>query len=235
MIIKRHHVVIVEDDPLLNRVLAINFEQKNYQVSAFIRGSTVIEFIQNSKNHKFGPVDLIICDISLSDISGYELMNQLKDNSSIGKIMISMYGSEQNRIKAFHCGTDDFVTKPINPEELYLRSQALMRRIKPVEYGNRSISVLDMLLDMETMQLSKGSESVLLSKLEQQLLIHLIAYQGKVVSKAKLQQLLGNSEHAEGRSLDMLVVRLRKKMLNISELGKVIVTVRGEGFLLITS
>ena len=164
------HIVIVEDDILLNKSL-VNFLQKhNYKVSSFFDSFGVADFINGNK------VNVLITDIILPTGCGYSLMRELKNKTNLGKIFISQKADVYDRIEGLTLGADDYICKPINSDELLLRLSALLTRLPPLRDNKEtsSISFLNFDVNTETRELSSHNGQVELGYNEHQLLLVLI-------------------------------------------------------------
>ncbi len=232
------HIVIVEDDTLLRKSL-VNFYQKHgFNTSAFDCAEPVYDFIKQGEQHEFGEVVLIISDIILPGESGLALFDKLADFPALGKILISINSNEQDRIQGLHSGADDYICKPVNSEELLLRTNALLKRLnsKYSAYFTK-ISFLGYALDPESRELSTVNQHTILSYYENRLLLTLIGGQGKVCDRLMIANALYNNKEdsndfLSGRAMDVLVGRLRKKFIQLDEKADLILTLRGKGYML---
>ena len=225
-----YHIVVVEDDEILLKVLKNSLSKHEFNVSTFTHGQAAYDFVQQSATCPFGRVQILVSDVQLPDITGLVLVQKLRDNEPLGKILISINSQDQDKISGLLVGADDYIGKPVNPDELLLRIRALIRRLD-LDEETGPIKFLDCTLDPERKILCCGIKETLLGDAEMQLLLTLIGQQGQIVNREKLVSLLGN-DYREGRSLDMLVSRLRKKMSHIEPQAERIVTYRGKGYML---
>ena len=225
------HIVIVEDDDLLRTSLVNLFENSGYQVSPFESSEGVIEKIQEQSTN------IIISDVILPDGSGHYLFNKLNNFPSLGKIFISNKINLEDRIKGLSCGADDYICKPLDSTELLLRTQALLKRIDQYnELGSKSSAVVHfhgLNLHLESRILSDDKDSIELGLYEHELLLMLIANQGKICERERICYILGNDNNfSEGRALDNLIKRLRKKLSYFDQQKKFIITFRNQGYML---
>ena len=229
------HIVIVEDDDLLRESL-LNFYTKNkFLTKAFDSTLGVYQYIQSYIDTPNDKVQIIVCDIMLPGENGFSLMEQLKDFPELGKIFISTKTDIENRIKGLSLGADDYICKPVDSTELLLRTQSSLARLNTVKEDEVSdnIKFLNFELNPETRILSSNNKSLELSGAEHQLLILLISKQGKICSRQEIAQALNAPEKStQGRALDILLSRLRKKMSSLNAKDNII-TYRGKGYLLI--
>lgn len=223
-------ILIVEDDNWLRDGLVHFLQQSSFHILTAADLFSARKLVQQQTNQ---PIDIVVCDIGLPDGSGLSLLEELQ-YSDTGTILISASSSEDARIAGLKAGADDYICKPINPDELLLRIKALLRRIQPHTEPSSNLKFLSYQLNLESRQLQQGQNSCCLSINEHQLLLLLIAQQGKVVSRDRIAKTLELSPNfIEGRALDILVSRLRNKMQFIEENSSPIVTHRGRGYMLI--
>ncbi|WP_110458330.1 response regulator transcription factor [Shewanella algidipiscicola] len=229
---KNNSILLVEDDNWLREGLSHFLQQSGFTVMAVANLCSARNvIIQNEPTS----IDIILCDVGLPDGSGLNLFEELhQNNNPSGKIFISANSSEQARIQGLKTGADDYICKPINPDELLLRIQALLRRMQPRKEPSSELLFLNYRLNLESRELKQDQYSCQLSTNEHQLLLQFIAQQGKIVSRYKLTQALDiDTCDKEGRALDILVSRLRKKMQLTIKNPSPIVTYRGRGYMLL--
>ncbi|RUO72049.1 DNA-binding response regulator [Pseudidiomarina sediminum] len=221
-------LLLVEDDDWLLQGLTFQLRDAGFAVVAV---TTLTEAKAQLAQRQF---DIIITDIGLPDGSGLELF-QSSQQDTFGKIFISSSTSEEARVEGFNSGADDYVCKPIHPEELVLRIKALLRRLSPNnDESHSTLGFLGYQLHPENRLLSCGELSCELSINEHRLLLLLIGHQGKVVNRTTLARAVDAKEHySEGRALDILMSRLRRKLRFNDACADPIVTYRGKGYLLI--
>lgn len=221
-------LLLVEDDDWLLQGLNYQLRDAGFDVAT---ATTLTEAKAQLAKRQF---DIVVTDIGLPDGSGLELFRTSQQNN-FGKIFISASTSEQARIEGFNSGADDYVCKPIHPEELILRIKALLRRLLPKDDESHStLGFLSYQLHPENRLLSCGNLSCELSINEHRLLLLLIGHQGKIVNRTTLARAVDAKEHySEGRALDILMSRLRRKLRFKDAYPDPIVTYRGKGYLLI--
>lgn len=227
------HITIIEDDELLRLSLSNFFKQQGYVVSDFASAVGVVEFI------KQGDSDIVLCDVMLPDINGLELVQQLRQVTDAGIIFISGKTALEDRISGLSLGADDYICKPIDLTELALRTTSLLSRLNhcsPARFTKESTSFtyfFDLKLNIETRLLSSESIIIELGENEFDLLCTLLNRQGKICSRQHIiTQMSNGSTYVEGRGLDQLITRLRKKITHISANPNNIITYRGRGYML---
>lgn len=225
------HILLIEDDQWLKEGLTLFLVSKHFKVTAVDTLTEAKAVLAQNTDHD--PVRLIVSDISLPDGKALDLFGELYTEKRIGKIFISAHISEQERIQGLQTGADDYLCKPISPEELLLRIKAVLRRLHIDCGDNTEINFLRYQLNPESRILSYDNKQVQLSSAEHQLLLQLLARQGKIVSRDMLFASLDNTQiYQQGRALDILVSRLRRKMLGANQIDP-IVTYRGKGYMLL--
>lgn len=225
-----YHILLIEDDNWLREGLSSFLQQAGFTVLAAADLCSARRLLKQSVA---GQIDIVVCDVGLPDGSGLNLVEELR-HFDAGKILISASSSEQARIVGLKTGADDYICKPVNPDELLLRIQALLRRLRPPAEPSSNLAFLDYQLNLESRQLQQGRHSCYLSTNEHQLLLMLIAHQGKIVPRNALAHTLELTTHpAEGRALDILVSRLRNKMQFTANTPSAVVTYRGKGYMLL--
>lgn len=237
------HLVIVEDDLLLRISLRNFFIEHQFKVADFEDSTGVIAYIEQQYRTQ-EPVDIILCDIMMPNSCGYSLIKSLKEFEGLGKIFISAKGKTQERIKGLSLGVDDYICKPIDSTELLLRTQTLIKRlqqnslkIQQHEHCTNTdfISFLHFTLHPETRVLTSFEGSVELGTSEFKALLMLVSRHGKICSREQLSESISQDKtYLEGRALDILMSRLRKKLNQVSNNVQYITTIRSRGYLLNT-
>jgi two-component system, OmpR family, phosphate regulon response regulator PhoB len=217
-------VLIVDDDPDIQRLVSYNLSQAGFQVTAAATGRTALESVQKHRP------DLIILDVMLPDIDGLEVCRALRqrDHSRrIPIIMLTARTEEIDRVVGFEVGADDYVMKPFSPRELVLRVKSIFRRVG----GEESTDVLQIgkiRLFTQRRQVVAGNRSVTLTAKEFDLLQELMRGRGNVLTREMLMdKVWGYHGDAASRTLDTHVRRLREKL---GDEGAHVETVRGVGY-----
>ena len=216
-------VLIVDDDPDIQRLVSYNLSQAGFQVTTAISGRLALDSVQKH------PPDLIILDVMLPDIDGLEVCRYLRqrDNSRrIPVIMLTARTEEIDRVVGFEVGADDYVMKPFSPRELVLRVKSIFRRIS--EDRSDVLRIGRIRLFPQRRQVVAGSRSVTLTAKEFDLLQELMRAHGNVLTREMLMdKVWGYHGDAASRTLDTHVRRLREKL---GDDGAHVETVRGVGY-----
>jgi two-component system phosphate regulon response regulator PhoB len=219
------HVLIVEDERDLERVLAYNFRQAGFDVVSAHSGETALKAV---KEERF---DLILLDLMLPDIAGTEVCRRLKQNpqtASIPVIMVTAKGEEIDRVVGFELGADDYVVKPFSVRELILRARAILRRSEGTAGSEEAIEFGRLKLDRGAHRAWVDEQEIALTALELRLLLMLFDRRGRVLTRDfLLDEVWGAHADVTARNVDTHVKRVREKL---GVAGDYIETVRGVGY-----
>jgi two-component system phosphate regulon response regulator PhoB len=219
------HILVVEDERDLLRVITYNLKQAGFDVVGAPDGETALRAVREER------FDIVLLDLMLPDISGTEVCRRLKSNpatASIPVVMVTAKGEEIDRIVGFELGADDYVVKPFNPRELILRVRAILRRVDgPTEAGERyTFGVLS--VDRAAHRVWVAGEEVAFTALELKLLNMLHDRRGRVLTRdLLLDEVWGSHADVTARNVDTHVKRVREKL---GLAGEYIETVRGVGY-----
>ena len=199
-------VLIIEDDSSMLRGLKDNFEYAGYNVLTAADGESGLNAALDAKP------DLIILDIMLPKINGYEICRLIrKENLDIPIIMLTAKGEESDIILGLNLGADDYVTKPFSIKELLARAAAFLRRRKQEEQSSYTFG--DFELDVSTCRLSKNGQEIKLSPKELKLLEFFLRKQSKALTRDEiLNAVWGYNSFSGHRSVDRFVTTLRNKI-----------------------
>lgn len=219
------HVLIVEDERDLSRVMAYNFKQAGFDVVTALNAETALRAV---KEERF---DLIVLDLMLPDMSGTEVCRRLKQNPATSKIpvmMVTAKGEEVDRIVGFELGADDYVVKPFSVRELLLRARAILRRSEGAEEVTDRVQFGKLRIDRAAHRAWADGEEVPLTALEMKLLLMLYDKRGRVLTRdVLLDEVWGSHADVTTRNVDTHVKRVREKLGTV---GDYIETVRGVGY-----
>jgi two-component system, OmpR family, phosphate regulon response regulator PhoB len=218
-------VLIVEDDKHISNLIKYNLEKSGFRcLSAF----TPIDAFKILNEHK---IDIIVLDIMLPQMSGFDVCKQIREIHEISHtpiIMLTAKGEETDRITGFESGADDYLTKPFSPKELLLRIKAILKRGRTQEHEQEILHAEDLVLDLTKHKVSIKNKEISLTITEFRLLQTLMKRAGKVQSREKLLEDVWDIQaDVTTRTVDTHVKRLREKMGKKSNL---IESVRGVGY-----
>ncbi|UXJ00896.1 two-component system response regulator PhoP [Proteus mirabilis] len=216
-------ILIIEDNILLRHHLSVQFRDAGHQVDAAQDAKEADHFIAERTP------DVAIVDLGLPDEDGISLIRRWRENNITIPIMVlTARESWQEKVTALNAGADDYVTKPFHFEEIVARVQALMRRNMGI--ASQILTIAPFELDLSRKEFMILGEQIKLTAFEYTILETLMRNQNKVVSKDVLmRQLYPDAEQRESHTIDVLMGRLRKKILQKYD-NDVIVTVRGQGY-----
>lgn len=220
-------ILVVEDEPDLAELVALNLRSAGHEVTVSHDGGTALAEIQRSQP------DLLVLDVMLPDISGIEVCRRLRRSPQTVRlpvIMLTARSDEVDRVVGFEVGADDYVPKPFSPRELILRVEAILRRTvtAPETEGPQVITLGSLVIDVPAHRVEVEGQEVLLTALEFRLLLDLASRAGRVQSRdALLERVWGYSPNVETRTVDTHVKRLREKL---GAGAAHIETVRGVGY-----
>ncbi|WP_241432217.1 response regulator transcription factor [Ilumatobacter nonamiensis] len=222
-------ILAVEDDERIRSAVKLALEDEGWVVDEAESGEQAIELFQRSTP------DVVLIDIMLPGIDGFELCRTLRRTSDVPVVMVTARNDTHDIVAGLEAGADDYLTKPFAPKELSARIRALLRRIRPGAQGHARLVFGDLeLIPDEGKVLREGSE-VHLTKTEFRLLCELAESPGKVLSReALLDKVWGYDYFGDGRLVDVHIRRLRTKVENDPANPRHVVTVRGLGYRLQT-
>jgi two-component system, OmpR family, response regulator len=226
------HVLVVEDDRQISRLVARYLETNDYRVSTAADGREMERALNLCR------IDLIVLDLMLPGEDGLSLCRRLRKTSRIPIVVLTAKGEDVDRIVGLEMGADDYLTKPFNPRELLARIRAVMRRVAVVAEGTpsrvaRVFSFLGWRLDCAMRQLTnpQGTQ-IAITGAEFDLLQVMCERHGRVLSRRQLLDLTqGRNPGPFERSVDLLVSRLRRKIEADPQRPDIIWTVRPIGYL----
>ncbi len=216
------HILVVDDDKNTRRLLKAVLEAEGYTVSTAENGEDALDVMDREV------VDLVVLDIMMPKMDGYEFTKTLRDvNNNLPILMVSAKQLLEDKRKGFLVGTDDYITKPIDEEEMLLRIKALLRRAKIA--NEHKINVGDVVIDYDSLSVTKDGETQELPQKEFMLLYKLLSYPGKIFTRIQLMDEIWGSESDTGwETVTVHIGRLRKRFENWSEFE--IQSVRGLGY-----
>lgn len=220
------HILVVEDDPVLNDQIAVLLGGNGYCFTQCFDGESALELAISSN------YSLILLDIMLPGKDGLSVLNILRSCNSTPVIVVSAKHAEEERIMGLSAGADDYLAKPFNSQELLLRIDAVIRRSNRNEnVTNASLQIDNLVLCLTTKQVLVGDADVSLTPTEFGLLSILVQNIQQVLSKAFLYQAVLNKQYSQyDRSLDMHMSRVRKKLMEKGWDGSRLQTVHGKGY-----
>ena len=205
----REQILVVDDDPLVVRLLRLHLDRAGYGVRSATTGQQAIDDSVEEIP------DLVILDVMLPDLDGYEVCRQLREFSLVPVILLTAKGEQVDKLRGFELGADDYLTKPFAPQELLARVRAVLRRSRQAaEPTSRALLQCgDIVVDLVRRRVTARGEPVKLTPTEFKLLEQLAVNAGKVLPHAQLLTQVWGSEYRDDRDyLWAYVRRLRLKL-----------------------
>ncbi len=219
-------VLVVEDEPAIQELIAFNLRQAGHTVLAVPSAEQASQLIKEALP------DLILLDWMLPGMSGIDFARKLKNESytkSIPVIMLTARGEEQDKVRGLETGADDYVTKPFSPRELNARIKAVLRRRAP-QMTDEPVEIAGLCLDPATHRVTGDGQTINLGPTEFRLLHFLMTHPERVHSRAQLlDSVWGNQVFVEERTVDVHIRRLRRA-LEPTRHDRLVQTVRGAGY-----
>jgi len=219
-------ILVVEDDPAILRGLADNLEFESYEVLTAGDGDTGYGLIHEQKP------DLIVLDLMLPKLSGYELCRKVRGEGNTTPIlMLTARGEEADRVLGLDLGADDYVTKPFSVRELLARIRAILRRAQPPHPLPDELRFDDVIVEFRSYQATKAGKPVEMARKEFHVLRLLAARTGEVVSRDELlDEVWGLNNYPNTRTVDNHIASLRAKLERDPGQPQHLKTVHGVGY-----
>ncbi|MCB0317249.1 MAG: response regulator transcription factor [Bdellovibrionales bacterium] len=224
---RRANVLVVEDEPDIQELIKYQLTKEGYEVTQLASGDACVDTAKSKKP------DLVLLDLMLPGIDGFDVCRLLKANevtSKIPVIMLTAKGEDADIVTGLELGAEDYITKPFSPKVLVARVRAVLRRcqnaIAPTK--NKKVEVSNILIDPERFEVKVNGALVELTHTEFKILYLLVCNAGKVYTREQIvTRVHGDDYPVTMRSIDVQVVSLRKKL---GDLGNLIETIRGVGY-----
>ena len=219
-------VLLVEDERTIRDAVTAYLEREGYWVTAVGDGAEALE--QASRK----AFDLVVLDLNLPKVPGEEVCRRIRDVSDVHIIMITAKGAEEERIRGFEIGADDYIVKPFSPRELTARVRALIRRAHAESDPQRDrMDFGDLVIDLRAHRVHLGGVEVELTASEYKLLVTLARYPGRVYPRMELvEKVLGYDFEGYERAIDSHIKNLRAKLDDDPREPRFIQTVTGVGY-----
>ncbi|OJF76627.1 MAG: DNA-binding response regulator [Treponema sp. CETP13] len=218
-------ILVIEDDEGICSFLQVELEHEEFSVQVANTGRQGIEkFSEATKNGN--PVDLILLDVMLPELNGFEVLRRIRKVSTVPVIMLTARSETYDKVSGLDSGADDYLTKPFEIEELLARIRTILRRMKP------SLTVRGLSLNTASMEVEINGDIISLSKTEFLVLKLLLEHKNTVLTRDKIiSEVWGTNHYIEENSVDVYVRYLRSKIDDfVGE--EFITTVRGSGYII---
>jgi two-component system KDP operon response regulator KdpE len=205
--IERHHILAVDDEPQITRVLRTALTAHGYDVRVAHDGETALEMMKDWR------ADLVITDLAMPNVNGVELCRRIRQTSETPIIVLSVRNQEKTKIEALDAGADDYVTKPFSADELMARVRANLRRVKEISPAQTLIEDGDFRVDLDAHSVTVSGGEVRLTPKEFDLLVYLAQHPRKVITTRKLLAAVwGGHSTEQPEYVRVFVNHLRKKL-----------------------
>jgi len=219
------NILVVDDEQKIVNIVKAYLEREGYTVVVAYDGRAALDLAR-----KQAP-DLIILDLMLPEISGWEVCRILRAESNVPIIMLTARDEDTDKIVGLEIGADDYITKPFNARELVARVGAVLRRVEGTTERRKTIRVGDLSIDLERHEVKRGDELLELTNTEFELLRALAENPGRVYSRMQLlSKVQGDAYEGYERTIDSHIKNLRKKIEPDPDRPKHVITVRGAGY-----
>lgn len=217
-------ILLIDDDDQLAVLLDEYFKRFELQLSSAVLPSVGLKQLAE------GDFDLVILDIMLPEMDGFEVCKRIRQQSDIPIIMLTARGEVMDRVVGLELGADDYLPKPFEPRELVARIQSILKRSQRQATQNGQLHFGELQIDTDLRQASLAGKDLQLSSMEYQLLVYLASPTSKTRSRDEiLNHLKGIETEIYSRAVDIAVSRLRQKL----KPHDLIKTVRGSGYVFI--
>ena len=215
-------ILVVEDDEILNKMIGVKLRQESYSVFAAFDGVQALDILD--KEH----IDLIISDIMMPNMDGYELTKELRNVAyTIPILMVTAKTQMEDMEKGFQAGTDDYMIKPVNLKEMVLRVKALLRRSQIA--NEKKLVIGSTILDYDALTIKTKEGDFEMPPKEFYLLFKLLSYPNKIFTRQELMdEIWGMDSEVDDRTVDSHIKKLRRKFENCIDFE--IITIRGLGY-----
>ncbi|PFA63216.1 DNA-binding response regulator [Bacillus sp. AFS015802] len=215
-------ILVVDDDHHLRKLVRVHLEQNGYLVIEAPDGDAASVVLEKQT------IDLAIVDLMMPNKDGFQLAKEIREDYDIPIIMLTAKGSLADKAKGYEAGTDDYMVKPFEKEELLFRVQAILRRFDRA--GSQKILLSDMTLDRRSYEVKVGSRTMILPLKEFELLYYLASFPNRTFTRDELiQHVWGIDFEGDDRTVDVHIKRLRERFRRSSH-AFTITTIRGVGY-----
>jgi two-component system, OmpR family, response regulator len=215
-------ILVVDDDQNIRELVSLFLNNEGFHSIEASNGIEALSIIESNKP------DLVVLDIMMPKMDGWELCRTLKANYDLPILMLTAKGETVQKLKGFQLGTDDYLVKPFEPLELVARVKALLKRYQII--SSQTIQVRELVMNRKTFEVSVNEKSLILPLKEFELLFKLASFPGKTFSREQLiEDIWGYDFEGNERTLDVHINRLRERFPE-KQLTFRITTIRGLGY-----
>ena len=215
----RMKIMLIEDDLDMQKLLKEYISNYDYEVEAFEKPLNALDTLDDTYS-------LVVLDLMLPQIDGFDVCKKIRKVSSIPIIISSARGNLGDKVVAYEYGADDFLAKPYDPKELIMKINAILKRIKGTT-SKRYVGEFE--IDENKMEILQDGHLIELTKVEYKIFLFLLNNSDKIVSRAMIANHLGD-EYSSERAIDMHISKIRNKIFDNSKSAKFIKSVWGVGY-----
>jgi len=226
-VFRNKKILVVDDEERMARFIRLNLEHDGFQVIECYKGMQAVGLLREKMP------DVVVLDVMLPDIDGFEVLQLIREVSSVPVIMLTAKGEEEDRVKGLELGADDYVTKPFSPRELVSRVRAVLRRVDQSSSSGEGVIEVDehLKIDFGRREIRLDGELVKLRPTEYRLLYHLVKNAGWVLTYDQiLAKVWGYEYRDEPHYVRLYVNYLRQKLEKDPANPIYILTERGVGY-----
>jgi len=218
-------ILVVDDEKRIVEILQAYLERDGYQVIAAYDGRSALELARSNSP------DLIILDLMLPEVSGWDVCRELRRESDVPIIMLTARDDTTDKIVGLELGADDYVTKPFDPKEIISRARAVLRRSDVKTVSKSTLKVGEIMIDTNKRLVRRGDRNIELTPIEFDLLRVMAENPGRVYSRMQLlDKVQGDAYEGYERTVDSHIKNLRKKLELDPEHPVYIITIYGVGY-----
>tara|TARA_B100000401_G_C52720014_1_gene678120 strand:+ start:141 stop:821 length:681 start_codon:yes stop_codon:yes gene_type:complete len=221
----KKNILIVDDDKRLRELL------KDYLTEKDIDVYLCEDFIEAKEVLSFFLFDLIILDRMMPSGDGIDLVKHIKNNANTPVIMLTAMGEQQNKIDGLKTGADDYLSKPFEPEELFLRIKNLLNLYSSLSNKNIRVTFGEFIFEISSLKLKQNDKTIYLTEGENDMLLKLVNKRNDIVLREELAE--QEFDESELRKVDVRITRLRQKIEKNAKQPQFIKTIRGKGYKLV--
>ncbi|MDD5701134.1 MAG: response regulator transcription factor [Dehalococcoidales bacterium] len=223
----KNKVLVVDDEPRVVQLVSMNLKLEGFNVISAADGYEALEKIIKEMP------DIVILDIMMPDMDGYETLKKVRDLSQVPVIFLSVKGEEEDRVRGLDLGADDYITKPFSPRELVSRVRAVLRRVEPENSQRRSEIVVDddLKIDFDQRKVFVRGREIKLRATEYRLLFQLVSNPGRLLThETLLSRVWGPEYRDEDQYVRLYITYLRQKIEKDPRNPRYILSERGLGY-----
>ncbi len=217
-------IMVVDDDPHINELVQLYLEKEGYKVECYLNG------VDSLNAFRANPPHLMILDIMLPGMDGWDVCKEVRKTSDIPIIMLTAKGETFDKVLGLELGADDYIVKPFDPKELVARVKAVLRRTNPMKDFDEKVEYPNLSVNLSNYNVIYKGNILELPPKELELLYFLASHPNKVFTREQLlEQVWGFDYYGDSRTVDVHIKRLREKLQDPNENWQ-IKTVWGVGY-----